>query len=160
MRMWSLKGQQPKIYTHGGRKRQPLIGAVDPIGGNLHVALTDGLKTEQFQHFLEGLLARYPASKRLVIVLDNARVHHAKQLTPFLKDNNYRLELTFLPPYSPDLNPMEWCWKFMRKEVTHNTFFTDFKTLKREIVKFVLKHKRSSSEIQSRCNYTKLYNAL
>jgi len=54
--MWSLKGQQPKIYTHGGRKRQPLIGAVDPIRGNLHVALTDGLKTEQFQHFLEGLL--------------------------------------------------------------------------------------------------------
>jgi len=160
MRMWSLKGRQPKIYTYGGRKRQPLIGAVDPIGGNLHVALTDGLKTEQFQHFLEGLLARYLPSKRLVIVLDNARVHHAKQLSPFLESNKDRLELLFLPPYSPDLNPMEWCWKFLRKEVTHNTFFPNFKNLKREIVKFVLKHKRSSSEIQSRCNYTKLYNML
>jgi len=158
--MWSLKGQQPKIYTHGGRKRQTLIGAVDPIGGDLHVALTDELKTEQFQHFLEGLLARYPPSKSLIIVLDNARVHHAKQLSLFLEHNEDRLELLYLPPYSPDLNPMEWCWKFMRKEVTHNTFFTNFESLKREIAKFVLKHKRSSSEIQSRCSYTKLYNAL
>ncbi len=160
MRMWSLKGQQPKIYTYGGRKRQPLIGAVDPIGGNLHVALTDGLKAEQFQHFLEGLLARHLPSKRLIIVLDNAKVHHAKQLSPFLESNKDRLELSFLPPYSPDLNPMECCWKFLLKEVTHNTFFPDFMNLKREIVKFVLKHKRSSSEIQSRCNYTKLYNTL
>jgi transposase len=150
--MWSLKGQQPEIYTHGGRKRQPLIGAVDPIGGNLHVALTDGLKAEQFQHFLEGLLARYPPSKRLVIVLDNARVHHAKQLAPFLKRNEDRIELSYLPPYSPDLNPMEWCWKFLRKEVTHNTFFIDFKSLKREIVKFVLKHKRSSLRFKKGAN--------
>ena len=112
-RMWSLNGQQPKIYTHDGRKRQPLIGAVDPIGSNLHVSLTDGLKAEQFQHFLEGLLARYPASKKLVIVLDNTRVHHAKQLAPFLERNEDRLELSYLLPYFPDLNPMEWCLKFM-----------------------------------------------
>jgi len=157
--MWSLKGEQPKIYTHGGRKRQPLIGAVDPIGGNLHVALADGLKTEQFQHFLKGVLARHLPSKRLIIVLDNARVHHAKQLTLFLDSKKEQLELLFLPAYSPDLNPMEWVWKFLRKEVTHNTFYTDFKSLKRGIVKFVMKHKQSSPEIQSRCNYTKLYNA-
>ena len=105
--MWSLKGQQPEISTYGGRKRQHLIGAVEPLEGNLHVAFSEMLKASQFQHYLEGLLARYPAPKKLIMVLDNARAHHSKELKPFLDANKDRLELVFLPPYSPDLNPME-----------------------------------------------------
>jgi len=43
--MWSLKGYQPEVYTYGSRLRQHLIGAVDPIEGNTHIAFSDGLKT-------------------------------------------------------------------------------------------------------------------
>ncbi|MFX1399602.1 MAG: IS630 family transposase [Promethearchaeota archaeon] len=150
-RMWSLKGKQPKVRTHGGRKRQHLIGAVDPLSGRMHVALSDGLKTEQFQHFLEGVLARYRTAKKVVIVVDNARVHHAKALKPFLKAHHDRIELLYLPPYSPELNPIEHFWKFMRKQVTHNTFFKTFKEFVRAIVKFVLKFKFPNKMIQSIC---------
>lgn len=104
--MWSLKSHQPEIYTYGGRKRQHLVGTVEPLEGNLHVAFSETLKASQFQHYLEGLLARYHESKKLIIVLDNARAHHSKVLDPFLEDNSDRLELVFLPPYSPDLNLM------------------------------------------------------
>jgi len=142
--MWSLKGYQPEIFTYGGRLRQHLIGAVDPIEGNVHIAFSDGLKTIQFQHFLEGLLARNPKAGKLVIVLDNARAHHSK----------------VLPKYSPDLNPMEWFWKFLRKQVTHNTFFGNFKEFQRALIKFIVKHKSLSPEVKSRCNYAKLFNAL
>lgn len=157
MRMWCLKGHQPEIYTYGGRKRQHLIGTVEPLEGNLHVAFSETLKAPQFQHYLEGLLARYPALKKLIMVLDNARAHHSKELKPFLKANKKRLELVFLPPYSPDLNPMEWFWKFLRKMVTHNTFFPTFKDFQRALIKFIVKHKTSSPEIKTRCSYAKLF---
>jgi len=159
-RMWSLKGIQPKIKTYGGKKRQQLIGAVDPNEGIVHVAFADNLKATAFQHFLEGLLAHFPSSKKLNIVLDNARAHHAKILSPFLEEMNQRLELIFLPSYSPDLNPMEWFWKFLRKKVTHNTFFPEFKKFQHALIKFIRKYKTSSEEIKTRCSYEKLFNAL
>ncbi len=159
VRMWSLRGYQPEVFTYGGRLRQPLIGAVDPIEGNLHVAFSDTVKADQFQHFLEGLLSMYPKAKKLIIVLDNARAHHSKELEPFLEFNKDRLKLVFLPPYSPDLNPMEWFWKFLRKRVTHNTFFGNFKEFQRALIKFIVKHKLSSPEIMTRCSYAKLFNS-
>ena len=106
-RMWSLKGHQPEVFMYGGRLSQHLIGAVDPFEGNVHMAFSDTLKACHFQHFLEGLLAKYPKAGRLIIVLDNARVHHSKELKLFLEMNKDRFELVFLHPYSPDLNPME-----------------------------------------------------
>ena len=157
--MWSLKGQQPEISTYGGRKRQHLIGTVEPFEGNLHVAFSEMLKATQFQHYLEGLLARYLAPKKLIMVLDNARAHHSKELKPFLDANKDRLELVFLPPYSPDLNPMEWFWKFLRKMVTYNTFFPTFKDFQRALIRFIVKHKISSPEIMTRCSHAKLFSS-
>ncbi|MFX1257733.1 MAG: transposase [Promethearchaeota archaeon] len=73
------------------------------------------LKTEQFRHFLEGLLFRYKDSGKILLVLDNDRTLHLKELEPFLEAKRDTLELFFLPPYSPDLNPIERFWKFLRK---------------------------------------------
>ncbi|MGQ4876387.1 MAG: IS630 family transposase [Promethearchaeia archaeon] len=126
----------------------------------MHVALADRLKAVQFQHFLEGLLARYPGSRKLIVVLDNAKIHHSKVLNAFLEANKDRIELMFLPPYSPDLNPMEWFWRFLRKQVTHNTFFGDFKELQRALIKFIMKYKNSSNEIRTRCSHAKIVNSL
>ncbi|MHA1438428.1 MAG: IS630 family transposase [Promethearchaeota archaeon] len=139
-RMWSLKGQQPKDSTYGSCKRQHLVGAVEPLEGNLHMAFSNTLKAPQFQLYLEGPLAMYPVHKKLIIVLDNAQVHHSKVLELFLEANKDRLELIFLSPHSPDLNPMEWLWKFLRKMVTHNTFFGTFKEFQCALIKFIIKH--------------------
>ncbi|MHA1395871.1 MAG: IS630 family transposase, partial [Promethearchaeota archaeon] len=143
----------------GGRKRQHLIGTVDPLDGRVTVAFSEGLKSVQFQQYLEALLSRHPPDKKLLLVLDNARAHHAKALTPFLEANERRLELIFLPPYSPDMNPMEWFWKFLRKNVTHDTFFSTFKEFQRVTFKFIRKYKHTSTEIKTRCKFTKLFSA-
>ncbi|HEC37942.1 MAG TPA: hypothetical protein ENI29_06880, partial [bacterium] len=78
-------------------------------------------------------------------------------LTTAIRVNKERLELVFLRPYSPDLNPMEWFWKFLRKMVTHNTFSPTFKDFQRALIKFIVKHKISSPEIKTRCSYAKLF---
>jgi putative transposase len=154
--MWSLKGQQPEILTYGGRLRQHLIGAVEPLVGRVHVAFSDTLKAEQFRQFLEGLLARHENAGKILLVLDNARAHRSKELEPFLEANKDKLELFFLPPYCPDLNPMEWFWKFLRKQVSHDTFFDTFKKFQRALIKFIRNYKLSSLEIKSRCCFAKL----
>jgi transposase len=159
-RMWSLKGQQPEIFTHGGRLRQHLVGAVEPLAGRIHAAFSEALKAPQFQHFLEGLLVRYKNAEKILLVLDNARAHHSKELHPFLEAHKDKLKLLFLPPYCPDLNPMEWFWKYLRKQVTHNTFFATFKKFQRALVKFIRKFNVSSLEIKSRCSFTKILMSL
>ncbi|MCM3342941.1 transposase, partial [Paenibacillus sp. MER TA 81-3] len=64
---------------------------------------------ETFLSFLEKIVTQYPAGQ-IAIVLDNARIHHAKLLQPFLDKMKGRLELVFLPPYSPHLNVVEGLW--------------------------------------------------
>jgi len=66
-------------------------------------------------------------NKKITMILDNVRYHHAKMLRPFLEKNKERIELFFFPPYSPDLNPMERIWWYMRKKITHNRFINTLK---------------------------------
>jgi transposase len=157
--MWAKKGKQPKIPTPGGRKRQPLNGAVEPLRGRIHAALVKTLKADQYQHFLERLITRYPG-KKITLYADNAKAHHSKKLEPFLETNKNKLELEFLPKYSPDLNPQEDIWRKMRKTVTHNTFFETTKDLQRALIKFFRNFKLPSQEIMSLCKNGKLFNAL
>lgn len=56
------------------------------------------------------------------MVVDNVRYHHAKRLKPILEKYKNRIELVYLPAYSPDLNPIERIWWYMRKKITHNRY--------------------------------------
>jgi putative transposase len=56
------------------------------------------------------------------MVVDNVRYHHAKRLKPILEKYKHKLELLYLPPYSPDLNPIERVWWYMRKSISHNRY--------------------------------------
>ncbi len=56
------------------------------------------------------------------MILDNAKIHHAKLLTNFLQENP-RLLLEFLLPYSPNLNIIEELWGWLKSTVINNVFF-------------------------------------
>lgn len=75
-----------------------------------------------FKAFLVKILYEYRFKKKIIVVLDNVKYHHAKVLKPFLKNHQEQLELIFLPPYSPDFNPMERVWWYMRKKITHHRY--------------------------------------
>jgi transposase len=78
---------------------------------------------ESFKIFLQTLLRSRKRGKKVLVILDNARYHHARDLKPWLKKNRCHIELLFLPPYSPDLNPIERVWKLTRRLCTHNQYF-------------------------------------
>jgi len=75
---------------------------------------------ETFAAFLRQLLRHRRRGKRLVVVLDNAKYHHARALAPLLRRYRRVLTLLFLPPYSPQLAPIERVWKLARRLAMHN----------------------------------------
>ncbi|MFX1298214.1 MAG: IS630 family transposase [Promethearchaeota archaeon] len=152
-RCWALKGNQPEIFTFGGRQKQNLIGVLDPLKGKGFGQFIETLKAPQFQEFLEDVINLYKEKEKIVIVLDNAKAHHTKALKPFLEGEAVKdkLELLFLPPYSPNLNLIERFWKFMRKKVTHNTFFSTFQKFLDVLQRFFNIFKLPSMEIPSLC---------
>jgi transposase len=80
------------------------------------------------------MLIEYKNSNgKIYMILDNVRFHHAKILKPFLQKHKDKLELMFLPAYSPDLNPIERVWWYMRKKITHNRYI---KTMKERMAAF------------------------
>lgn len=85
-------------------------------------SLCDTFNAQTFETFLKKLLRHRSRGKRMV-VLDNARYHHAILLTPLLRKYRKVLTLLFLPPYSPQLAPVERVWKLARRMATHNRFF-------------------------------------
>ena len=79
------------------------------------------------QTCLEFLRELYEASRdsgrRAVVIADNAKYHHAKLHKDWRDANCNQFALDFLPPYSPDLNPVERAWKLTRRSCTHNRHF-------------------------------------
>ena len=79
---------------------------------------------ETFWVFLKKLRkASCQAGRRVIVISDNARYHHAKLHKEYREKCIRRFELDFLPPYSPGLNPIERAWKLTRRQCTHNVYF-------------------------------------
>jgi len=75
-------------------------------------------------NFLRLLRRRSLNSKRRAIVItDNAKYHHAKLHSAWRQKNEGHFRLDYLPPYSPDLNPIERVWKLTRKLCIHDQYF-------------------------------------
>ena len=74
---------------------------------------------------------------KVVMILDHARIHHAKLIQPFLEEHQSRLKLVFLPPYSPELNLIEGLWKWLKKSVIHNVFYKSVAEIKKAVQGFI-----------------------
>ena len=110
-------------YMHQPAKVSPYFGAVCVADGRFSSRRAEKFCAESFLAFLKDLITRRRKGRKMIVVLDNARYHHAKMLAPWLKKHRKQLRLDFLPPYSPDLNPTERVWKLTRRLRTHNQYF-------------------------------------
>jgi transposase len=78
----------------------------------------------------------YPKGK-MVMVLDNARIHHAKLIQPFSNEVKDRFELMFLPPYSPEFNLIEGLWGWLKSSVINNVFYPSLVRVRIAVQKFI-----------------------
>jgi transposase len=117
-RMWVPPEQSdPVLWHHPTRKSVGYFGAVRLRAGKLIFQReTERFNTVTF-HTFYGYLKRVSSrsGRHVVAILDNARYHHS--IPSPAQDNCFRLD--FLPPYSPDLNPIERVWKLTRRLCLH-----------------------------------------
>jgi hypothetical protein len=99
---WFPQGQQRKVQTFGRHEGAKLFGAINYETGHVHHREEEKADLAAWIRFMSGLLEAYPKGK-IVLILDNSRIHHAADLQPLLQEHS-RLQLVFLPPYSPELN--------------------------------------------------------
>ena len=116
---WSVKGEPHLIPSNTGRQRYNVLGAYC-VQTQEHVFLItpENIDQDQVVVFLAQLRAQHPGDGQIYWLLDNAPYNHARRVVEAAQ--LHRLHLDYLPPYSPNLNPIERLWKFVRKE-----FFKD-----------------------------------
>jgi transposase len=71
------------------------------------------------------------------MILDNVGIHHAKLVQPFLNKMKDRIELMFLPPYSPEFNLIEGLWGWLKSSVINNVFFPTLSKVSIAVQKFI-----------------------
>jgi transposase len=118
MRVWSVIGQPPVVKCDPGRSLTHFYGALNLTTGQETVMRTQLMNAAVSVLFLQKLLAAYP-DQPILLLWDRAKWHQGPVLKAFLAAHP-RLEIFFLPPASPDLNPQEQVWKATRQAISHN----------------------------------------
>ena len=125
--MWiPPEDKDPSVLQYPTRKGMSVFGAVNIRTGEFAGMMSDVFNAITFLRFLTVLMKRRKG-KKMQIILDNARYHHAKLLLPWLEKHKDLLFLDYLPPYSPKQSPIERMWKLLEKLKLHNQYFPDLK---------------------------------
>lgn len=107
-RTYGLKGQTPVVATTGQRQKVSAISAVSAKGGFWSQVYTGSLNATRFLEFLKAFRR---GRGKVYLVVDGHPSHRAKMIQQYVQSTRGKLELHFLPPYAPDLNPDEFVWQ-------------------------------------------------
>lgn len=133
-RGWIKKGVRREIPTNGSQKRLNILGALDLEKMTLKSQVYDTINGTNIIAFLTYLMTMMPCGV-IHIILDQARYHTCKEVKAWLLVNP-RVRLHYLPPYSPNLNAIEPCWKIMHEHTTNNQYHPSFKHFTEKIAEF------------------------
>ena len=125
-RMWiPPETKKPILLHHPTRRSVGYYGAVRLRDGKFFFHReTDKFNGATFFAFLKALYrVSANGTRRVVVITDNARYHHAKMHRSWREKHLDKFALDYLPPYSPDLNPIERVWKLTRRQCVHNRYF-------------------------------------
>ena len=116
-RCWALKAVRKYSPVKIGYKNFYIYSSVSPQGGESFSLFLPWVNTEMMTLYLKQLSMSYP-DKEIMMIMDQAGWHSSKNLQV---PNNIQIE--FMPPYSPELNPVEKLWQWLRRHVCRNRLF-------------------------------------
>ena len=128
---WGIKGQTPVVVSTGARYSFSLISAVSPRGLMRFMVTEGGVNSEVFIQFLKRLVAN--SSRKIFLIVDNGPSHTSKKTKAFVSGIKEKLELFYLPPYSPDLNPDELVWNHLKTNTVGRSTVASKADLKRQV---------------------------
>jgi len=126
------------------RKSVSLFGAVNLRSGKLVTMLTTPFNAGSFAVFLQQVAQARDCARRNVLILDNASYHRQPSVP-------HSLTLDYLPPYSPELNPIERVWKLLRRLRIHNAYFPTLELLTEEVAAQLIEWARPNTTLRRLC---------
>ena len=124
---WILKGVRKEIATTAYQKRLNFIGAICLDGHRFIYRQVDQVNAATICDFLWQLRQKNPGKYHVHLIWDNAGYHQNNEVRVFAKELG--ITLHYLPPYSPNLNPIERLWKLMHESIRYNRYdgkFSEF----------------------------------
>lgn len=131
---WIRKGIDKPIAQTASRTRVNVMGAIELTSMNVVSCRPDYVNAETTVAFFDQLKAAYPVAPSIHIILDQSGYHRSHLVREEALKRN--IVLHYLPPYSPNLNPIERVWKVMNEHVRNNVFFTSAKHFRDVISEF------------------------
>ena len=138
-RIWFPKGEKPKRAFFWSNKKLTVFAALTSSSKfyyEFHIAQNSFI----FYCFLESLFAWLDPSKKYVFILDNAGWHKTDVVKSLLEEHKDWISVEYIPPYSPELNPIETCWKVTRNAVTKSQYFKTIESMQEALEKFWTTH--------------------
>jgi transposase len=127
--VWAEKGTRPTAPKQTAYANLQVLTAVSPATGRAEGLVAPKLNTAVVQTFLDGLSATIPAGTHVLLVWDGAGYHVAKALRV-----PANLTVLRLPPYSPELNPVERLWLYLRGHYWSNRVYPDIEAVEEAAV--------------------------
>jgi transposase len=112
---WAPKGQTPILKATGARQGVNMISAVNAQGHFRFKIVAGAVKSNVFLDFIKSLMVGI--NQKIFLIVDGHPTHKSKMLKEFLRYNQDKIELFYLPPYSPELNPDELAWTHVKNSV-------------------------------------------
>ncbi|MDB2614009.1 IS630 family transposase [Chlamydiales bacterium] len=132
---WIETGTHKEIPTNTGRQRLNLSGAIDIETKRVISHEDQTLDADSTIRFLDKIELAYPEKEKVHIFCDNARYYRNKKVQAYLEES--KISMHFLPPYSPNLNPIERLWKLLNEEVINNKYYEKFSGFKENVLGFL-----------------------
>ena len=132
---WAPVGETPIVRTTGKRFRLNLLSAISAQGGLNFMVCTGTVGASRFCEFLDRLMQG--RRRKVFLVVDGHSMHKAKAVEEHVGKYGGRLELFFLPPYSPELNPDELVWNHVKTHTVGKVVSKSIEELQQHVESFL-----------------------
>jgi transposase len=146
-RVWARRGSRPRAVRQQGRTSLYAMVAVCLATGAVSAMVASGLDTEVLNSFLRQVGQDLPAGVHAVLIWDGAGYHTG---TDLVVPGN--ISLIQLPPYSPELNPVENLWHYLRSHYWSNRAYRDYADLESEAGRSLCAVCLDAEKVKSICN--------
>ena len=145
-RSFAPKGKTPVIRKTGKKLRANMISAVTNKGHVRFMVYTEKMTQQLFIKFLNRLVESF--DRKVFVIVDNLKVHHGKLVKKWAETNKERIEIFFIPSYSPELNPDEYLNRDLKKNVHAKRTPRTVDELRANILSFMRKLQKMPARVQ------------
>jgi transposase len=118
---WIKKGEDFAVLSNSGRHRLNINGAVDIENLDVIMRTCDWVNADSMCDLLRAIRSKNATGEPVTLIMDNAAYNRSLKVRELAEELG--INLFYLPPYSPNLNPIERLWKFFKKKVLYNKYY-------------------------------------